>query len=98
MFEGFDFEFGRITYNTYKLSPTDQTDLEWISEDMFQVEYPNGYVLDVGWYGGFDEGIFIIFIIKDCQWSEPLLRREYKDVNKLYEGMKECISIVKGLI
>lgn len=98
MFEGFNFEPGRITYDSYTYSPTDQTDLEWINEDLFQVEYPKNYLLDVGWYENYDKGIFVIYIIKDCNWEVPISRTEYKNVNELYEGMQKCIITVKELI
>lgn len=48
MFENFDFKPGIVTYNPYKLSPNDMTDIKWLSEDMLQVKYPNNYILDVG--------------------------------------------------
>ena len=100
MFENYDFKPGYVTYNPYKLSPNDMTDLKYLSEDMLQVEYPNSYILDVGWYGKFQtlNGVFIIQIIKDTDWEKPILIEEYKSVTELYEGMKIAIDRIKKLL
>ncbi|MDQ0060021.1 hypothetical protein [Paenibacillus harenae] len=94
MFENFKFKPGIVTYNPYKLSPDDMTDIRCLSEDMFQVEYPNGYLIDVGWYGKFLtlNGVFIIYILKDTKWDKPVFKEEYRSVAELYEGMKSAIE------
>lgn len=98
MFEKLDFGRGVITYNDFhietELSFKEEDDL--LKEDMFQVEYPNNYVIDVGWYSGVKK--FIIFIIKDYNWEEPILKNFYSNLNSLDAGMEECISMVNQLI
>lgn len=100
MFENFDFNPGIVKYNPYKLSPDDMTDIKWLSEDMLQVEYPNNYILDVGWYGkSFTlNGVFIIYIIKNFKWESPVFKQEYKSVIELYGGMEIAINRVKQLL
>ncbi|WP_340025936.1 hypothetical protein MHI24_12450 [Paenibacillus sp. FSL K6-1096] len=100
MFEGFDFRPGTVKWNSYKLSPDDMTDIRWLSEDMFMVEYPKGYLIDVGWYGGCFtlNGLFIIYIIKDTKWDNPVFKEEYRSVTELYEGMKVAIHKINQLI
>ena len=99
MFEAYDFKPGVVTYNPYKLSPEDITDISFLTEDMLQVEYPNGYLIDVGWYGeSFTlKGVFIIHTIKDFEWDKPVFRDEYRSVSELYEGMHLAIERVRLL-
>ncbi|WP_020616487.1 hypothetical protein [Paenibacillus daejeonensis] len=100
MFEAYDFEPGVVTYNPYKLSPEDMTDIKFLTEDMLQVEYPNGYIIDVGWYGeSFTlKGVFHILIIKDFKWEKPVFREEFRSVSELYEGMHLAIERVQFLL
>ena len=39
-------------------------------EDMLQVEYPNGFLLDMGWY----QDRYIISIIHNFDWTHPVKR------------------------
>lgn len=100
MFEGMDFKPGIVTYNPYKLSPEDITDIEWLNEDMFQVEYFNDYLIDVGWYGKSStlNGLFIIHIIKGREWDNSIFKQEYRSVSELYEGMKVAIKQINYYI
>lgn len=41
-------------------------------EDMLQVEYPNGFLLDMGWY----QDRYIILVIRDFDWAHPVKRYE----------------------
>ncbi|MDR7941970.1 hypothetical protein RIU82_18730 [Enterobacter soli] len=44
-----------------------------LQEDMLQVEFPNGYILDIGWRPSFDiNGKFYIYLIKDFDWEDPV--------------------------
>lgn len=70
-----------INYKSGKISFIDD-DFENRHEDMLQVEYPNGYSLDFGWYGSMSA--YIIFVIKDNNWETPL-----KKVHTAYYNLKE---------
>ncbi|RED66125.1 hypothetical protein [Cohnella lupini] len=100
MFENFNFKPGTVTYNPYKLSPDEMTDIKWLTEDMLQVKYPNNYIIDVGWYGkSFTlNGVFIIYIIKDQKWDNPVFKQDYRSVTELYEGMKITIQRITQLM
>lgn len=100
LFEGYEFQPGVVTYNPYMLNPDDISDIEWLNEDMFQVDYPMGYLLDVGWYGKSCtlNGVFMICIIKDCNWYNTICNEEYRSLTELYAGMKLAIKKINQLI
>lgn len=63
MFQNVEFKNGKVLYiDNYNI----------FKEDLLQVEYANNYLLDVGWYG--EENGFIICIIKDYDWENPILK------------------------
>lgn len=41
-------------------------------EDMLQVNYPNNYTLDMGWYEGLNK--YVIYIIRDSEWGVPVAK------------------------
>lgn len=100
MFENYSFDPGTVTYNPYRLSPDDMTDIKWLSEDMLQVHYPENYVLDVGWYGRAAtlKGVFRIYIVQDGKWEVPLYSEEYRSVSDLYEGIDIAIAKMRALL
>ena len=101
-----DFLHGKITYDEFSslqnLSAEHQ--LQNLKEDMLQVEYPNDFLLDVGWYPSFDtEGCFQVKIIKDFDWDFPILSLTSKSIesicslldlaqNKINEELKKKIT------
>ena len=44
-------------------------------EDILQVEYPNGFLLDMGWY----QDRYIILAIRDFDWVHPVKQYETED-------------------
>ena len=55
-------------------------------EDMLQVEYPNGFLLDMGWY----QDRYIILVIRDFDWAHPIKRYETADICwNTQKGLKE---------
>jgi hypothetical protein len=63
---------------------------------MIQIEYPLDYVLDAGWYSGIKQ--FIVYVIKNCNWDEPIAKKKCKGISELEMSLKECHTLVKGLI
>ncbi|WP_225908810.1 hypothetical protein [Pseudomonas lactucae] len=71
-----DFIQGNITYDELSLLEDSaiEDQVQNLKEDMLQVEYPDGFLLDVGWFPSFDaKGHFQIKIIKDYDWNSPTL-------------------------
>lgn len=71
--------------------------IDLLKEDMLQVIYDNGYLIDVGWYSEFDEeGNFRVSVIKDYQWDNPILQRSCRYLNLLDEYLHECINLIES--
>jgi hypothetical protein len=48
-----------------------------LREDLIQVQFSNGAIVDVGWYPAFSpDGCFRLFLILDQNWEAPL-RKAY---------------------
>ena len=60
-------------------------------EDMLQVEYPNGFLLDMGWY----QDRYIISIIQDFDWAHPVKRYETKEEKQLLMLLTEAVRLVE---
>ena len=70
-----NFTDGTITHDDLSrlrhVAVAKQTDL--LKEDMLQVEFAGGFLLDVGWYPEFDAaGDFRINVIKNHDWDRPV--------------------------
>lgn len=98
MFDKIDFSPGVIKYNDFDINPKEpfNEDDEGLKEDMFQIEYPFDYVLDIGWYSGIKQ--FIIYVIKSCNWDEPILEEKCKDASELEVLMEEYNKLIKNKI
>ena len=60
-------------------------------EDMLQVEYPNCFLLDMGWY----QDRYIISIIQKFDWTHPVKQYETAERNKLPKLVTEAVSLVE---
>ncbi|MDO9343634.1 hypothetical protein [Pseudomonas pergaminensis] len=81
-----DFIHGNITYD--ELSLLEESAIEDqvhnLKEDMLQVEYPDGFLLDVGWFPSFDaKGHFQIKVVKDYDWDSPILTLTTQSIDTL---------------
>lgn len=81
-FEGIDFGNGIVDIVS-----------EVTNEDMVFVDYPNGYLLDVGWYG--EKIGYHIHIIRDGDWKAPVAKYEAETDEEMYSALKEAIQKVQ---
>ncbi|WLI06084.1 hypothetical protein PSH66_26460 [Pseudomonas sp. FP597] len=67
-----DFIKGNITYNKLSLlgNSTIEDQVHNLKEELLQVECPDGFLLDAGWFPSFDtKGHLQIKIIKNHDWT-----------------------------
>lgn len=67
-----------------------------LKEDLAQVEYPSGVVLDVGWYPSFSaDGSFVVCIALPDEWDQPLFQKNARTIVELKESLIEGIEIAQ---
>lgn len=75
-----DFGFGKVIF----LDDTKK-------EDMLQVEYPNGFLLDMGWY----QNRYIVSIIQNFDWEHPVKQYETAERNQLSAFLTKAVRLVE---
>lgn len=84
---------GQLTYA--ELALLDLDDEAWWKEDLLQVEYQGGFLLDVGWYGDEqDGGEFQVCVIRESDWSSPAFQCSVMDRDTLLPVLEQAIQWV----
>ena len=60
-------------------------------EDMLQVEYPNCFLLDMGWY----QDRYIISVIHNFDCANPFQQYETTETNQLPKLLTEAVGLVE---
>ena len=79
--------WSKIDFDTGKVIFLDATR----KEDMLQVEYPNCFLLDMGWY----QDRYIISIIQNFDWAHPVQQYETTETNQLPKLLTEAVRLVE---
>lgn len=97
----FNFKTGKVCLNDFdfieELEPTDQPKEKiWsFKQDIIQVKYEHGIVLDLGWMPEFnlEDGEFTLAVLKEYDWSDPIFFQKTKSIKTLYSYMEKAIDI-----
>ena len=79
--------WSKIGFDTGKVIFLDATR----KEDMLQVEYPNCFLLDMGWY----QDRYIISVIHNFDWANPVQQYETTETNQLPKLLTEAVRLVE---
>lgn len=79
--------WSKIDFDTEKVIFLDATR----KEDMLQVEYPNCFLLDMGWY----QDRYIISVIHNFDWANPVQQYETTETNQLPKLLTEAVRLVE---
>ena len=79
--------WSKIDFDTGKVIFLDATR----KEDMLQVEYPNCFLLDMGWY----QDRYIISVIHNFDWANPVQQYETTETNQLPALLTEAVRLVE---
>ena len=78
---------GKVVYNSFIISfdiPFERQ-IDSLNEDLVQVEYANGYIIDIGWYPEMDPaGILIVQLIHEHDWDKPVRKSRVTSIEELY--------------
>lgn len=65
-----------------------------LREDLAQVAYGRGVVIDVGWYpAGSMEGGFAVLVVRDRDWERPLSDQRCASVDALRACLRRAVEI-----
>ena len=78
--------WSKIDFGTGKVIFLDATR----KEDMLQVEYPNCFLLDMGWY----QDRYIISVIHNFDWANPVQQYETTETNQLPKLLTEAVRLL----
>ena len=79
--------WSKIDFDTGKVIFLDATR----KEGMLQVEYPNCFLLDMGWY----QDRYIISVIHNFDWANPVQQYETTETNQLPKLLTEAVRLVE---
>lgn len=79
--------WSKIDFDTGKVIFLDATR----KGDMLQVEYPNCFLLDMGWY----QDRYIISVIHNFDWANPVQQYETTETNQLPKLLTEAVRLVE---
>ncbi len=98
LFKKLDFTPGKIVYDDFDIDPDIPLEQQLFSlkEDMFQVNYDDKYLIDVGWGPEFNlNGKFKVKIIKNFNWVKPIYFKRTNNLGTLSKLVEECIKKIK---
>ncbi len=93
----YSFEFGRSVvrkYDDFGINPDIPLfmQLDTLKEDLIQVEYDSGHMLDIGWYPEFKaSGCFKIYVTKS---DEIIYEKSTRNIKKLKQLTEEAVRII----
>lgn len=93
-----DWKGGRITYNEWHidLSLPPEQQPQHLSEDLLQVVYPKGLLLDLGWYPeGDPAGQFVLCVIQNGRWDTPLLQAACRSEAALRAELQRAVGFIR---
>ncbi len=91
---------GNVKFNTFNIDfdKPFTSQLDELNEDLIQVEYEGGIILDIGWYPEGDEkGLIVIQIIHNNEWDNPLNREEIKEKESFFKGINKSLHMIDSM-
>ena len=69
-----------------------------LREDLIQIQFTSGVVVDVGWYPSFAEhGGFRVLIVRDACWDAPLREASCRTLAELRDTFGESLAYARSL-
>lgn len=100
----FDIHPGTVTYWALESVAADRPaieQLDQLKEDLAQIAYPGGSLLDIGWYPEFSrDGAFVVAVVRNGDWDEPVFREEcvnLEDLQRIVARAKQVALSVETL-
>ena len=86
---------GQVRYwnlDLVDLSRSLEAQADELTEDLAQVVYPGGMLLDIGWYPSMAvDGNFVVTVIRNEDWESPIFKVSCASGNQLQEAIGAAI-------
>ena len=96
MFWGIDIKNGNVAYDDISFiyeNVSLHEYIEYLKEDMLQIEFQNNILLDVGWRPSFEiDGKFYVTLLAELDWENPLAMKSVESIKSLKECISELVS------
>lgn len=90
---------GIVDYNDFDIDeniPFEEQKYSY-KEDILQISFGDRFTLDVGWYPEFNPtGHFVIKIIQDKDWLNPVSRIKCKTLSRLKKAIESSALLIKS--
>jgi hypothetical protein len=96
MLKKIDLKGGKLKFNDFQINQNlSFKEQKWeYKEDLLQIYFDNGHLIDVGWCPEFEEtGNFYIVVIKNYEWHKPIFERKCKNLNLLAKYLQQAINV-----
>ncbi|WP_042959162.1 hypothetical protein [Erwinia tasmaniensis] len=93
----FSLKGGVVTFDDFPIKEGQSLEvyIDDLKEDMLQVAFPEGYILDVGWRPSFEiDGKFHVVLIKDYDWSSPIYSGSAENLVELKENINKALVVL----
>lgn len=94
-----DWKSGRLVFWDLDLLDTKKSladQLDELKEDLVQVDYPGGLLLDAGWYPEFCEsGLFVVKVVRDFNWENLLFEVNANTIDGFVRSLNEAIDFIE---
>ena len=97
MLKDIDFKSGEIAYNEFNIdfSKPLKEQVYCLNEDLLQVIYDTGYIIDLGWYPEFDEnGCFVVNVIQNLEWNMLVFEKRTRNEFELRQFLQEAVEFL----
>jgi hypothetical protein len=95
----FDWGSGEVQYWTLDVIDVDKPlslQLEDLQEDLAQIAYGAGIVLDLGWYpAGSINGAFGLVVVRNSDWTTPLLHERFNSLPLLRDKLAQAVRFAE---
>jgi len=72
----------------------DEYELEDLSQDLLQIQFANGYAIDVGWYPEHDpNGTFVVTVFEN-EWENRKFTTHAKTPEEVQSAIERCVRFV----
>lgn len=94
-------KYGKILYLDIDIDLEENfEDQKWsYKEDMLQIGFENIYIIDIGWTPEHEStGHFILTVVKDYNWHEPLVKIKIKNFKDLKRNLEIEVNKLETIL